>query len=125
MRAPRADTNPPPSVIRAVLAHPRIGDRREAVNTCASAGKVEIRGRVGGINWPTAESTVSQRSAYSHARTHFEAEGIVAMTIDKPQISAADASGGKKLGVMRYVLGISVALAVVAGVILWNVYATH
>jgi hypothetical protein len=47
------------------------------------------------------------------------------MTIDKPQISAADASGGKKLGVMRYVLGISVALAVVAGVILWNVYATH
>jgi hypothetical protein len=48
------------------------------------------------------------------------------MTIDKPQeISATDASGGKKLGVMRYVLAISAALAVVAGVILWNVYATH
>jgi hypothetical protein len=48
------------------------------------------------------------------------------MTIDKPQeISATNASGGKKLGVMRYVLGISVVLATVAGVILWNVYATH
>jgi hypothetical protein len=48
------------------------------------------------------------------------------MTIDKPvEISATDASGGKKLGVMRYVLGISIALATVAGVILWNVYATH
>jgi hypothetical protein len=48
------------------------------------------------------------------------------MTIDKPQeISATNASGGKKLGVMRYVLGISLILATVAGVILWNIYATH
>jgi hypothetical protein len=45
-------------------------------------------------------------------------------TDDKPQeISATKASGGKKLGVMRYVLGISIALAAVAGVILWNIYA--
>jgi hypothetical protein len=48
------------------------------------------------------------------------------MTIDKPQgISGANASGGKKLGVMRYVLAVSVALAGVVGVVLWNVYATH
>jgi hypothetical protein len=48
------------------------------------------------------------------------------MTIDKPQeISAGDASGGKKLGVMRYVLGISLVLAVVVGVVLWNMFATH
>jgi hypothetical protein len=48
------------------------------------------------------------------------------MTIDKPQeISAVDASGGKKLGVMRYVLGISLVLAVVVGVVLWNMFATH
>ena len=48
------------------------------------------------------------------------------MTIDKSQeISAIDASGGKKLGVMRYVLGISIALATVAAMILWNIYATH
>jgi hypothetical protein len=48
------------------------------------------------------------------------------MTVDKPQeISATDASGGKKLGVMRYVLGISIALATVAGIILWNIFATH
>jgi hypothetical protein len=48
------------------------------------------------------------------------------MTIDKPAVLlATDASGGKKLGVMRYVLGVSVTLAAVAGVIVWNVYATH
>lgn len=48
------------------------------------------------------------------------------MTIEKPlEISATNASGGKKLAVMRYVLGISIALATVAGVILWNIYATH
>ena len=45
---------------------------------------------------------------------------------DKPQdISATDAKGGKELGVMRYVLTISIALVVVAGMILWNMYATH
>jgi hypothetical protein len=48
------------------------------------------------------------------------------MTIEKPlENSATNASGGKKLGVMRYVLGISIALATVAGIILWNIYATH
>jgi hypothetical protein len=48
------------------------------------------------------------------------------MNIDKPvEISAAKASGGIKLHAMRYVLGISIALAAVAGMILWNIYATH
>ena len=48
------------------------------------------------------------------------------MTIDKPvEISAIKASGGIKLHAMRYVLGISIALAAVAGMILWNIYATH
>jgi len=48
------------------------------------------------------------------------------MTIDKPvEISATKASGGIKLHAMRYVLGISLALAAIAGVILWNMYATH
>ena len=48
------------------------------------------------------------------------------MTIEKPlENSATNASGGKKLGVMRYVLGISIALATVAGIILWNIYAIH
>jgi len=48
------------------------------------------------------------------------------MNIDKSQeISATDASGGKKLGVMRYVLGISLALATLVGVVLWNIYAAH
>jgi len=41
------------------------------------------------------------------------------------EISATDASGGMKLGVMRYVLGISVVLAILTSVILWNVYAAH
>jgi hypothetical protein len=44
------------------------------------------------------------------------------MNIDQPTtISAQDARQGKKLGVMRYVLSISIALAVIAGVV---VYAT-
>jgi len=48
------------------------------------------------------------------------------MNIDKPaEISATKASGGVKLHAMRYVLGISTALAAVAGVVLWNIYATH
>jgi len=48
------------------------------------------------------------------------------MNIDKPlEISATKASGGIKLGVMRYVLGISIALATMAGIILWNIYAIH
>jgi hypothetical protein len=56
----------------------------------------------------------------------YEAEGTDAMTITKPvEISATKASGGIKLNAMRYVLGISIALAAVAGMILWNMYATH
>jgi hypothetical protein len=48
------------------------------------------------------------------------------MNIDKPVgISAAKASGGIKLHSMRYVLGVSIALAAVAGMILWNIYPTH
>jgi hypothetical protein len=48
------------------------------------------------------------------------------MNIDKPvEISATKASGGIKLHSMRYVLGVSIALAAVAGMILWNIYATH
>jgi hypothetical protein len=38
-------------------------------------------------------------------------------------ISASEASGGKKLGSVRYVLSISLAMAFVAGVIIWNVFA--
>ena len=41
------------------------------------------------------------------------------------ELSATKASGGIKLGVMRYVLGISLALAAIAGIVLWNIYATH
>jgi len=45
---------------------------------------------------------------------------------DRPvEISETRASGGAKFGSVRYVLGISLALVAVAGVILWNVYATH
>ena len=40
-----------------------------------------------------------------------------------PILSETQASGGKKLGSVRYVLGVSLALAVVAGVIIWNVFA--
>ena len=42
------------------------------------------------------------------------------MAIDAPkEISAQDARQGKELGVMRYVLHISLALAVLAGVIIY------
>jgi hypothetical protein len=48
------------------------------------------------------------------------------MNVDKPvKISATKASGGIKLHAMRYVLVISIVLAAVAGIILWNIYATH
>ena len=48
------------------------------------------------------------------------------MTIDRPvEISATKASGGIKLHAMRCVLGISIALAALAGIILRNLYATH
>ena len=45
------------------------------------------------------------------------------MIIDEPKtLSAQDARQGKELGVMRYVLEISLGLAVVAGVVIWLVF---
>jgi hypothetical protein len=45
------------------------------------------------------------------------------MIVDEPKtISAQDARQGKKLGVMRYVLEISLALAVIAGIVIWTVF---
>ena len=40
-----------------------------------------------------------------------------------PTLSETQASGGKKLDSVRYVLAVSLVLAVVAGIILWNVFA--
>ena len=43
---------------------------------------------------------------------------------DQPtEISEVDASQGVKLGSVRYVLGISLALAAVVGVVIWNIFA--
>ncbi len=39
------------------------------------------------------------------------------------EISETKASGGIKLGSVRYVLGISLVLAGLAGVIIWNVFS--
>jgi hypothetical protein len=39
------------------------------------------------------------------------------------EISETKASGGVKLGSVRYVLGISLALAAIAGVIIWNIFS--
>jgi hypothetical protein len=45
------------------------------------------------------------------------------MITDEPKtLSAQDARQGKELGVMRYVLHISLALCVLAGVILYVIY---
>jgi hypothetical protein len=45
--------------------------------------------------------------------------------IDKPiELSEVAASQGIKLGSVRYVLGISLALCVVAGIIIWNIFAS-
>lgn len=41
----------------------------------------------------------------------------------KTVLSAQDARGGKELGVMRYVLHISLALAVIAGVVVYAVFS--
>lgn len=46
------------------------------------------------------------------------------MSIEQPtEISEVKASQGAKLGSVRYVLGISLVLAALAGVIIWNVFA--
>ena len=42
---------------------------------------------------------------------------------DSPTLTETQASGGKKLGSVRYVLAVSLALAAVAGVVVWNVFA--
>jgi hypothetical protein len=45
------------------------------------------------------------------------------MIVDEPKtITGQDARQGKKLGVMRYVLEISLALAVIAGIVIWTVF---
>jgi hypothetical protein len=42
------------------------------------------------------------------------------MIIDEPKtLSAQEARQGKELGVMRYVLHISLALSVIAGIVIW------
>lgn len=44
--------------------------------------------------------------------------------IDHPIVlSEVEATQGVKLGSVRYVLGISLAIAAVAGVAIWNVFA--
>jgi hypothetical protein len=48
----------------------------------------------------------------------------MAIQDEPPQVvSEVKASGGVKLGSVRYVLGISIALAAIAGVIIWNIFA--
>jgi len=42
---------------------------------------------------------------------------------DRTVLSEVKASGGVKLGSVRYVLVISLILAAVAGVIIWNIFA--
>lgn len=39
-------------------------------------------------------------------------------------ISSRDATQGIKLGTMRYVLGVSLLLSIVAGMVIWNIFAT-
>jgi hypothetical protein len=40
----------------------------------------------------------------------------------KTELTAQEARGGKELGVMRYVLHISLALAVIAGVVTYAIF---
>ena len=40
----------------------------------------------------------------------------------KTTLTAQDARGGKELGVMRYVLHISLALAVIAGIVVYAIF---
>jgi hypothetical protein len=45
------------------------------------------------------------------------------MIIDEPKtLSAQEARQGKELGVMRYVLHISLALSVIAGIVIWMAF---
>jgi hypothetical protein len=45
------------------------------------------------------------------------------MNNDRSSISEVKASGGVKLGSVRYVLAVSLVLATVAGVVIWNIFA--
>ena len=49
------------------------------------------------------------------------------MTTEKGKtvLDAQDARQGKELGVMRYVLHISLALAVIAGIVLYAIFFHH
>lgn len=40
----------------------------------------------------------------------------------KTVLNAEEAREGKELGVMRYVLGISLALAVIAGIVIYTIF---
>jgi hypothetical protein len=40
----------------------------------------------------------------------------------KTVLTAQEARGGKELGVMRYVLNISLALAVIAGIVIYTIF---
>jgi hypothetical protein len=42
---------------------------------------------------------------------------------DRTELSEVKASGGIKLGSVRYVLAVSVVLADMVGMIIWNVFA--
>ena len=45
------------------------------------------------------------------------------MIVDEPKtLSAQEARQGKELGVMRYVLHISLALSVIAGIVIWMAF---
>ncbi len=44
--------------------------------------------------------------------------------IEQPaDLSEVKASQGVKLGSVRYVLGISLVLAIIAGMVIWNIFA--
>jgi len=43
---------------------------------------------------------------------------------DKTELSAQDARQGKELGVVRYVLYVSLTLSVIAGVLIYAIFST-
>jgi hypothetical protein len=55
---------------------------------------------------------------------HSLQEKIMIPKVENPTVlSEVEATQGVKLGSVRYVLGISLAIAFVAGVAIWNVFA--
>jgi hypothetical protein len=98
----------------------------EAIDTCSHAKTIGCHCGTGPNPWSNVENQPYRRRAHHLTRPDYKAGGIDTMNIDEPvEISATKASGGVKLHAMRYVLGISIALAAVAGVILWNMFATR